>query len=302
MNFKYLYRMFLALATLPALLVVGCGHSEQHAPVLRGRLAFDSDRVAPDKTAIYLVNANGTDLRQLTMVSGVVLHDFSPWFSPDGSFLVFREDNGEQFGDIYRIRPDGSNKTLLTPNTIRITDIDPRVSPDGRRVVFASDRSGNFDIYTMSAIDGSQVRQLTTDPASDTMPTFTPDGRIVFVSNRDGNQEIYLMHSDGSNQTRLTNNDAIDEHPVVNPSGDRIAFDSFRNGVSPHIFTMRLDGSDVRQFADEIGSEPTYSPDGQWIAYATAPGIVARTVATGRLAQITHAEGSISDADPSWGP
>ena len=59
-------------------------------------------------------------------------------------------------------------------------------SPDGTRLVFRSSRSGNFDIYTMN-VNGSDVRQLTNDPAKDNFPAFSPDGQsIVFTSDRDG--------------------------------------------------------------------------------------------------------------------
>ena len=47
-----------------------------------------------------------------------------------------------------------------------ILDGAPAWSPDGSRIVFHSDRTGGRDIYVMNA-DGSGVRRLTDDPASD---------------------------------------------------------------------------------------------------------------------------------------
>ena len=42
--------------------------------------------------------------------------------------------------------------------------------------------------------DGSNLRNLTNDPARDFSPSWSPDGRhIAFVSDRDGNEEIYVM-------------------------------------------------------------------------------------------------------------
>jgi TolB protein len=55
--------------------------------------------------------------------------------------------------------------------------------------------------------DGSDVIQLTDDPAEDDFPTWSPDGTsIAFVSQRDGDREIYLMEADGSGQLRLSDN------------------------------------------------------------------------------------------------
>ena len=49
------------------------------------------------------------------------------------------------------------------------------------------------------------IRRLTTDPAIDTAPTFSPDGRqIAFESDRGGSQQIYLMNADGSGQHRIS--------------------------------------------------------------------------------------------------
>jgi TolB protein len=45
-----------------------------------------------------------------------------------------------------------------------------------------SDRSGNLDVFIMDA-DGSDVQQLTTGPARDTLPPWSPDGEtILYVS------------------------------------------------------------------------------------------------------------------------
>ena len=57
--------------------------------------------------------------------------------------------------------------------------------------------------------DGSAQRarstRLTTDPAIDTAPSFSPDGKqIAFESDRGGSQQIYVMNADGSNQHRIS--------------------------------------------------------------------------------------------------
>ena len=62
--------------------------------------------------------------------------------------------------------------------------------------------------------DGSNQTKLTNNPASDYLPSWSPDGsKIVFHSDRDGNNEIYVMNADGSNQTNITNNPADDNFP-----------------------------------------------------------------------------------------
>jgi Tol biopolymer transport system component len=53
-------------------------------------------------------------------------------------------------------------------------------------------------------LNGTGRRQLTTDPASDGLPTWAPDGKtIAFVSERGGEWAIWAMKPDGSNQRQL---------------------------------------------------------------------------------------------------
>ena len=76
--------------------------------------------------------------------------------------------------------------------------------------------------------DGSNPIRLTTDPADDLVPRWSPDGtKFAFYSNRDGNYEIYVMDADGSNQTRLTNTPADEIDPAWSPDGGQIVFTSY---------------------------------------------------------------------------
>ena len=63
------------------------------------------------------------------------------------------------------------------------------ISPDGTQIAFTY--KGN--IYITDA-KGGQARQLTTNPAHETSPMWTPDGQnIVFSSTRDGSKDIFIV-------------------------------------------------------------------------------------------------------------
>lgn len=77
------------------------------------------------------------------------------------------------------------------------------LSPDGMRVAFVSFAAGNSDIWVQN-VDGSNPRQLTNDPAADSWPVWSPDGRsIVFTSVRDGAQETRVIPSEGATSQKL---------------------------------------------------------------------------------------------------
>jgi Tol biopolymer transport system component len=167
-------------------------HVEIHHPAT-GHVFFSTD--------IYVINANGSGLVQLTKTG----RESSPAWSPDGSVIAF-ESTRDGNSEIYLMRADGSGITRLTHRAAN--DYDPAWSPDGTQLAFDSEPGGccgNFDIYLMNA-DGSAVTRLTRDPHDDSGPTWSPDGsKIVFDSDRSGKTEIYLMNSNGRGVIRLTN-------------------------------------------------------------------------------------------------
>lgn len=178
--------------------------------------------------------------------------------------------------EIYVMMPDGSRQTRLTHHPA--SDGEPTWSPDGRRVAFGSNRDGNSEIYIME-VRGNGLRahpseplRLTTDPAADFNPSWSPDGqRIAFASRRDRGMEVYVMNADGSEPTRLTNCRQIFATcfgPTWSPDGQRIAFVSQREG-SFAILAMDADGSGETLLAwTTTPSTPSWSPDGRKIAFA----------------------------------
>jgi Tol biopolymer transport system component len=106
-------------------------------------------------------------------------------------------------------------RAALTPETIwtfaRIGT--PTLSPDGRFAVASVTRfdmaqnKGTSDLWLFPTAGGAP-RQLTTASASDSEPTFSPDGRyIAFVSKRDEDtkSQIWVIAVDGGEARRLTN-------------------------------------------------------------------------------------------------
>ena len=71
------------------------------------------------------------------------------------------------------------------------------------KIAFYSQRDDNYDIYVIND-NGSNLQRLTTDPATDCWPEWTPDGtHISFTSDRSGKYEIWIMKADGTEQRKL---------------------------------------------------------------------------------------------------
>jgi len=225
---------------------------------------------------LYVINADGTGETRLTHASG--LNQFPAW-SPDGTRIAFQTNRDGDL-EIYVMDADGSGQTNLT----RYPDVDawPSWSPDGTRIVFHRMHLpimsvdlpspklvfGDYEVFAMNA-DGTDVGNLSDNPATDWYPLWSPDGaKIAFQSDRNGAGEIFSMNPDGSHQTDLTQNPALDGAPAWSPDGSRIAFVSLRDG-NPEIYVMNADGSGQMRLTNSPGWDagPSWSADGSQIAF-----------------------------------
>jgi eukaryotic-like serine/threonine-protein kinase len=139
--------------------------------------------------------------------------------------------------------------------------------------------------------------RLTHDLASDTGPTWSPDGKqIAFTSNREGQPAIFVMNADGGGVRRVNNGLPVSNEATWQPDG-RIRFNDGR-----HTYTMKPDGSDLAR----MSASGALSPDGGRILSQKelTPGegdelFVAD--ADGRNPRrLTH--NKTYDANPEWSP
>ncbi|HSD27370.1 MAG TPA: S9 family peptidase, partial [Vicinamibacteria bacterium] len=87
---------------------------------------------------------------------------------------------------------------------------DPQVSPDGAQVAFALteiDLAGgkrNTDLWVVPA-SGGEPRRLTSSPASDSRPRWSPEGRqLGFLSTREGGTQVWALDLAGGEPRKLT--------------------------------------------------------------------------------------------------
>src|SRR5262245_37980713 len=73
--------------------------------------------------------------------------------------------------------------------------------------------------------------QLTSHPADDMSPAWSPDGQMIaFSSTRSGNPDIWVIPANGGEARQLTSHPAPDFEPTWSPDGTQIAFSSTRSG------------------------------------------------------------------------
>lgn len=95
--------------------------------------------VMPTNMELYICNADGSDLRQLTNLGNA---NWSPFFHPSGEKILFSSNFESERGfpfNLYMIDIDGKNLTRVTHS--ETFDAFPVFSNDGTKLIFSSNRN-----------------------------------------------------------------------------------------------------------------------------------------------------------------
>ena len=202
-------------------------------------------RLTATARAILVMKVDGTGMVQLTAPPPGWVDNIPVGL---GAQVVFVRHDRRGRSRLYRVALDGTD---LTPLTRGQNDNDPAPSPNGDFLVFRS----NNDIARLDLQTGA-IEQLTDTPSSYKAGlAVSPDGkRVVFTRTDPGRlEQIFVINIADRRITRVSRGDYYDFLPRWSPDGERIGFTSFRDG-SNGVFSMRVDGSDVRDLSRTPGN------------------------------------------------
>ena len=169
-------------------------------------------------------------------------------------------------GGIAVVNADGTNLVQMPFPENGMSAGYPSWSPDGNWLVYSASTRETFpfdDVYAVRA-DGTGLRRLTTDPAYDMSPSFTPDGSRVLFSRPVG--KLMSVNPDGTGEYEIVHDGShYDSAPRMNPAGTRILFERNLQSEGIELWSMAPDGSDVRFVAN--GNVADWAPDGSRITW-----------------------------------
>jgi tricorn protease len=155
----------------------------------------------------------------------------------------------------FLVIPVSANQTLLLRQ--------PALSEDRLAFVYAGD-------IWIADRDGSRPRRLTSSPADESLPIFSPDGKsIAFAGTYEGNSDIYVIPAEGGQPRRLTWHPDDDIPLDWTPDGSAVAFVSRRetdHGRSGQLYHASLDGRFPQKQMEARIYRGSYSEEGD-LAY-----------------------------------
>ena len=223
-----------------------------------------------NESDLWMVSWDGTQTVRLT--SGPD-SESAPRWSPDGRYLAFlasrgTEDEKKKGAQIWLLDRLGGEAQKLTEIEGGVSDYS--WSPDSKTFVF-----------TKSDKDPADEPEKMEGWKRKTAPPIVLD-RYHFKQDRDGYLKrfythVYVFDIAGKKLEQITTGSFEDSSPVWSPDGTKIAFVSTRQGPDPDrhqnsdIFVVDAKaGAEPRQLTTYLGADggrPSWSPDGQWIAY-----------------------------------
>ncbi len=226
-----------------------------------GRIIYGS--TASGKEDIWLMNADGSNQKQLTTTAGA---NFEPTVSADGRTMVYVSKAADAAPHLWKMNLERGECAQLTNG---VSELRPDISPDGRWVVYMLVDKDSPRVWKTS-IDGNEAAIQLSDKIT-SVPRFSPDGRFIacfYRADVDTFSKLAVIPFDGGEPVKV-----FDKPPTTfieagiqwTPDGRALTYIANRDGVS-NIWLQPLDGSPAKQltnFTSETIFRFAWSPDGK---------------------------------------
>jgi TolB protein len=165
--------------------------------------------------------------------------------------------------------------------------------------------NGTGEIY-VADFDGHNAKAVTDDGVIVSAPTWAPGRSVLYYNSyKLGNPDIFYHNLKTGDRHVIAHYSGSNISPAASPDGSRVAMVMSHSG-SPNIWVANADGSHPRKLTSTSeDSSPCWSPDGQWICFATKMHerrVLAKVPAGGGEVQVIRTTGTPNPTEPDWSP
>jgi len=228
---------------------------------------MDISEGPPKDTALYTVNADGSNLVALPTVPG---GDAEPAWSPDGNRIAFTSlRDGRPL--VYVLNLSTQSVTRLTDPSADFTEArQPSWSPFGNQVAFAKKRAETYQIWAVT--DSGQGQQQISRGGQqywDYYPAWSPDGKTILFTERNSSgpvlpwsMAIPYENRDTAAAIRIKIGPLPVENAQYSPDGLWIAFEGKSLDENRDIFFATMDGEQRMRLTTDPGIDfdPAWQP------------------------------------------
>ncbi len=241
------------------------------------------------ETRVWMIPTQGGDAIPMTAAGSSA---GQPRWSPDGKYLSFTAERGDSKNQVWILDLRGGEARQLTEVEQGIAGYE--WSPDGSRLL-------------LNIRDAEDEEDDEDDEDSETQEPWVID-RLQFKRDRTGyltgnrHTHLYVFELASKELTQITSGDHDESQAVWSPDGERVAFVSNRTddpdaNSNSDVWIVAADNTDqggtLRRVTTNPGSDyaPSWSPDGEWIAYVTVTEPEIIWYATNHLAVVSSTGG-----------
>lgn len=274
------------------------------SPALSGngqRIAFQSNGNltggnADNQTEIFIVNWDGTGMRQLTTTRTLLgitgdPASMSPSISDDGVYIYFFSNHSVLLAfppinldanyEIFRVKNDATGLRAITSTNILtvLACALPTVSGNANRIAYLELGFSSLALRVCDGTGGSQRTLVTYDLVFNGQADLSPDGsRVVFVQSTGllGGGRLRRVQRDGSDPATIGTLGGTPASPSIAADNRTIAFSSTgdaggNSDGSEEIYTIQADGSGLLMLTsageDFASQNPVIAANGSWIVF-----------------------------------
>jgi WD40 repeat protein len=245
--------------------VLGCAPSSEPEVC---KLLFTRDRVYAQPFDFRSKRLRGSAIEVRAPGQSSTAHSIS--VSRNGIAVIERSEDADTA--VIVLDRTGRTQKVVAPAA---PQINIALSPDGTELAIA--RFGESLDLWLHDIRRGTVRRLTSNPAADGVPVWSPDGsRLAFASWRDGGSNLYLKEAHGSApETRLLASNAHKYPTDWSRDGRYLMYEASTKETSWDLWVLRTDaaanGAAPEGYLRTEWNEQDgrFSPDGRWVAYSS---------------------------------